>query len=57
MTDLLSMLTDGPLLMTRTTGALVVVVLLMVLRVVRALQRAPVSSRQTLGSRTRPLGV
>ena len=52
MSDLTSLI-----MMTPTSGALVVVGLLMALRIVRALQRAPVTSRQASGGRTRPNGL
>jgi len=39
------------------TGTLLVVALLMALRVARALQRAPISSRQPVGNRTGATGV
>ena len=52
MSELTSMI-----MMTPTSGALLVVGLLMALRVVRALQKTPVSSRQAFASRTRPNGV
>jgi hypothetical protein len=52
MSDLTSMM-----MLTPTSGALLVLGLLMALRVVRALQKTPVSARQAFGSRTRPSGV
>jgi hypothetical protein len=52
MSDLTSMI-----MMTPPSGALVVLGLLMALRVVRALQKTPVRSRQAIGSRKRPNGI
>ena len=52
MSDLISMMAMAP-----TSGAMVVLALLMALRVVRALQREHENSRQRFGQRTRPRGV
>jgi hypothetical protein len=52
MSDLISMMAMAP-----TSGALVVLALLMALRVVRALRREPVRSRRASGARLRPNGV
>ena len=48
MSDLTSLIMTTP-----PSGALLVVGLLMALRVVRALQKSPVSSRRAIGSRRR----
>ena len=54
MGDLIAMLANSPVPMTPTAGAMVVLVLIMALRVVRALQREPVDERPTLSGRVRP---
>ena len=51
LTSIISTLAMNP------TGTLLVVGLLMGLRVARALQRAPISSRRPLGTRARPTGL
>lgn len=56
MSDLTSMMNTAGF-MTPTSGALLVLGLLMALRVVRALQRTPVTSRQAFGNRARQNGV
>ena len=56
MSDLTSMMNSIGM-MTPTSGALLVLGLLMALRVVRALQQAPVTSRQAFGNRTRPTSI
>jgi hypothetical protein len=54
MSDVVSMMANSPVPMTPASGAMVVLVLLMALRVVRALQREPVGARPTLRGRQRP---
>ena len=53
MSDVVSMMANAPVPMTPTSGAMAVLVLLMALRVVRALRREPVGARPTLRGRHR----
>jgi hypothetical protein len=54
MADLITMMANSPVAVTPTSGAMALLVLIMALRVVRALQREPVTERPTLRGRARP---